>query len=276
MIDLSEKGFLGRLADVDKRILYVVLVVMLSIPILSPLGLPLTLGKETKDTYDTIGRVPEGSTVLFLAEIAAYLFPELGPQVIAISQHCFNRNLKVVYVSFRQVEGPTILESLVLSKLDFRGAKYGEGYVDLGYFAGLEVSMAAFASDIYALVKEDYRKNSLDKLPIMKNLKTAKDFQLLVIIGVADEPVRQFGRFGIPTVVGTYAVVAPEVYPFYAAGQVKGILVGIRGAAEYELLVKKPGLAVASMDAISVSHVLVLVLIVIGNVGYLYERRRKK
>jgi len=273
---LSDQSLVGKLARIDRRMLYVLLVVALSIPILQPMGLPLTLGKETKDTYDALERVPSGGNVLLLTEIAAYLFPELGPQVIALSQHCFNKKLKVVYVSFRQVEGPTILESLVLTKVDFRGAKYGEDYVNLGYFAGLEISMAAFASNIHALVKEDFRKNPLEKLPLMANLKTAKDFQFIIIIGVADEPIRQFGPYGVTTVVATYAVVAPEVYPYYASGQVKGILVGVRGAAEYEQLVKRPYLATASMDAISMSHVLVLVLILIGNIGYLYETRRKK
>jgi hypothetical protein len=50
---------------------------------------------------------------------------------------------------------------------------------------------------------------------------------------------------------------------------------GMRGAAEYESLLRKPGLASVGMGSISLAHVLIMVLIVIGNIGYFATRARR-
>jgi hypothetical protein len=49
---------------------------------------------------------------------------------------------------------------------------------------------------------------------------------------------------------------------------------GLRGAAEYEALLGRRGVATAGMDAQSATHALIIVLILVGNVGYLASRRR--
>ena len=55
--------------------------------------------------------------------------------------------------------------------------------------------------------------------------------------------------------------------------QIKGLLIGLRSAAEYELLIEKPGIAVAQMDAQSAAHAVILILIILGNLGYFYGKR---
>lgn len=46
------------------------------------------------------------------------------------------------------------------------------------------------------------------------------------------------------------------------------MLVGLRGAAEYETIMESPGMGVASMDAQSIAHLLIIVFIVIANLSY--------
>jgi len=64
--------------------------------------------------------------------------------------------------------------------------------------------------------------------------------------------------------------------PFYTSGQIFGLANGLRGAAEYEILSGNLGTAVASNDAISTSHVLILAFIVAGNVLYFYRKYKGK
>ena len=45
---------------------------------------------------------------------------------------------------------------------------------------------------------------------------------------------------------------------------------GMKGAAEYELLVNAPGAAVQGMDAQSLGHIVILVFIILGNLGYFF------
>ena len=68
---------------------------------------------------------------------------------------------------------------------------------------------------------------------------------------------------------------APEGYQFLDSGQIKGMLTGIKGAIEYENLIKKPGKATRQALALTITHVLIVVLIVLGNIGYIAEKRRK-
>ena len=85
-----------------------------------------------------------------------------------------------------------------------------------------------------------------------------------------------------------------DAIPYVESGQLKGILAGMPGAAEYEKLVYDylkneldnnnkfinndaeitKGRAFARMSAQSVAHLLMVVFIILGNLSYYYERRR--
>jgi hypothetical protein len=65
--------------------------------------------------------------------------------------------------------------------------------------------------------------------------------------------------------------------PFYAAGQIVGILNGLSGAGEYESLLAGaypgyPTELIPPLDAQSVAHVLVILFVVVGNIGYALTR----
>jgi hypothetical protein len=84
-------------------------------------------------------------------------------------------------------------------------------------------------------------------------------------------------RYHLPTIAGVTAVSAPEYYPYLQAGQLKGLLGGMAGGAEYETLIRKPALATRGMDAQSLAHVFIALMILLGNLAFLgqdKERRR--
>ena len=61
---------------------------------------------------------------------------------------------------------------------------------------------------------------------------------------------------------------APRFYPLIDTGQINGLLGGLRGAAEYEILLNREGKAIAGMDAQSATHFLIIFLIVVCNLFY--------
>ncbi len=61
---------------------------------------------------------------------------------------------------------------------------------------------------------------------------------------------------------------------YMGAGQIEGFINGLRGSAEYELMIKEPGVGVISMDQVSVTHLYAIILLVLGNIGYLVQRSR--
>jgi hypothetical protein len=69
---------------------------------------------------------------------------------------------------------------------------------------------------------------------------------------------------------------APKFYAFYGAGQIVGLLGGMKGAAEYEILLERPGTAFRGMDIQSLVHFLIIGLVIFGNIGYFVTKNRKR
>jgi hypothetical protein len=83
------------------------------------------------------------------------------------------------------------------------------------------------------------------------------------------------GRYKFPLAAAATAVMAPNYYPYLQSGQLFGLIGGLRGAAEYEELVGEPGPAVKGMFVQSISHLLIVALIILGNISYFASRRKK-
>ncbi len=83
-------------------------------------------------------------------------------------------------------------------------------------------------------------------------------------------------RFGVPMGAGVTAVMAPKSLSFVNAGQLVGLMGGMKGCAEYENLLEYPDRATRGMDSQSMIHLLIVAFIVMGNVGYFAGKRRKK
>jgi hypothetical protein len=60
--------------------------------------------------------------------------------------------------------------------------------------------------------------------------------------------------------------------PYLASGDIFGLAVGARGAAELESLAGMPAAATVTMDAISATHLLFVVLIVLANLPILMNK----
>jgi len=66
------------------------------------------------------------------------------------------------------------------------------------------------------------------------------------------------------------------MYPYHDSGQIVGFLGGLKGAAEYEALVGAPGEGIRGMDAQTISHLFIVLMIILGNVGYAMTRWRAR
>ena len=139
--------------------------------------------------------------------------------------------------------------------------------------------MLNLGKEIRSVFASDYKYTPLDSLPMMKNIHNYNDIALL--IGLEAGSVGDFwvqfaqARFNQKIILGSTAVITPDIYPYLQAGQIVGLIGGLRGAADYETLVNSPGPASIGMYSQTVVHILIVALIIIGNVGYFVLRRRK-
>lgn len=275
---------ISKVADFDRRYIYVLLFLLVSIPILSPLNLPIPISSHTEGVWDATTTLPAGSIVVSSFDFGPSTIPENRPQAKAHLFLCRELGLKVIALAFWASGGP--IGDDVLSEVygeDYElSAEYGTEVIYLGYVPGAEVGMQTFGDSPLDAKGTDHYGTSVSELPLMLEIGNAADIDLWAewTSGTpGEQQVIQFvqGRHGgpsaVPLVVGSTAVSVPGMMPFYAAGQIIGILNGLAGAGEFEYLVngdypdypyeQGPGL-----DAQSVAHILVILFVVIGNVGW--------
>ena len=127
-------------------------------------------------------------------------------------------------------------------------------------------------------------EESLEFKPVLR-CGNYKDIAIAIILAAADYPIDWIRypqtRYGVKVGAGLTAVMAPKYYPFLQTGQVSGMMSGMKGAAEYEKLVLEHGYATelgtaeTGMNSQSMIHILIIVFILLGNIGYFFSRRKK-
>jgi hypothetical protein len=269
-----------KLENIDSRIIYLLIWIVVLTPLISPIGLPVSISPNTEAYYRTIQNLPPGSMVVLSFDFGLGSLGELYPIAVATMHHLFSRPIKFAIVATWN-QGPLVAK-MVINELNPEvtyGKKYGVDWIFLGWAPGGEVAMRAMGQDFWKVFPTDYLYNRpVSEYPIMQNLRSANDVQLLISIETGtpgvDEWVRQWGTYNVPMLIACIGVSAPGVTPYLQSGQVKGMLPGLRAGAEYELLIGRKGLAVASADALSTTHMVFLLFVIIGNIGYFAKRRR--
>ncbi len=268
-----------KVGAMPRWLVMTLVVIFMAIPLIHPLGLPIVVSEATQDYFNAIDKLSPGDVVLFDIGFGSGGYPTLGPAAIAILRHCFSKNLKVVIMATQQ-EG-TMMYPLIMEKVDPEGtygAKYGEDYVFLGYLAGVQTAMAAVLGDIHSAAPVDYFGTSIDNIPMLKDIKGADDIALVAYLTTAGEVAegwvyQSYSRYGKPTCGGWLSMMTPSLKPYYDTGALVGMLDGIRGAAEYEFLIKKPGDALKTTDVLNLTQTWVLVLVILGNLAYFAAKK---
>jgi hypothetical protein len=157
------------------------------------------------------------------------------------------------------------------------GARYGVDYCFLGYKAGTDVVILAWGQDVRIGFPTDYYNTPLARIPLMRRARSYADLGLVITLSAASYPdlwvAFAYERYGEKVAAGVTAVMAPDYYPYLQTGQFVGMVGGLKGAAEYEVLIGRPGNGFKGMDAQTVVHLFIFLLIVLGNAAYLVNLR---
>ncbi|HID94493.1 MAG TPA: hypothetical protein EYP53_00355 [Candidatus Latescibacteria bacterium] len=269
-----------RLTRIDRRIIFCTVALAVIIPLLRPIGFPVSVSPSVKKLYDAIEALPPGSRVLMSFDYDPSTMPEVYPMNFSIAKHCFKRGLKV-YGMALWATGVSLGQDALEKAAKQYDKAYGVDYINLGFKAGGIVVISAMAENVVETFPEDYAGRSVGQFPVMKGVRNFDDFDLIVDFSAGDPGVIQwimiaYGRYGKKVGAGCTAVSAPAFYPYLNAGQLVGLLGGMKGAAEYEKLMDYMGTATAGMDAQSVVHALIVFYVLFGNAMYLVERRRSR
>jgi len=278
-VGTEAKSLYARLQEMDVRYMYLLVMIVVSIPLLKPMGLPLgTISVETTRMYQYIDKLPSRSIIVMIADQSPAAAAECQPAMVANIQHAVNKGHRVLFYASRTDAVPFIDDAMkVVLGATSDHPNYGKLYVNLGYIPEGELGLKGLAADVFFTGRDAYGKD-LRAMEFFRDLpkKDASDWGLIIYYGASsvDWVVRQITDvYGCKTAGGVAAVLVTRMYPYYPHSII-GFQTGLRGAAEYEVLVKRPGEAAAGMDAQSLSHLAIVIMIIVGNIGY-YASRRK-
>ena len=273
---------MSRIANIDRRIIYLLLIAVISLALLRPIGLAIKVSPETMKVYNAIDQIPPGSVVWMGFDFDAGAIPELMPAAKMIVRHAFERDLRMVVGGMWQMSGDVATQAFDAVAKDFPDKQYGVDWVNIGYRPGNAVWLDQMVQNAWtASAGQDAYGTKFEDLPLMAEFKSMKDAAFIMEFSTGTPGGPEYiktvsGPFGIPMGQACISVEVPTTMPYISSGQLVGGVLGMKGAAEYETLMEMPGSATAGMDAQSFAHALIIGFIFLGNVGYVIERRKSR
>lgn len=260
-----------KLINLDRRIIYLVVLLSVIIPLMKPMGLAIKETESVKASFQAYEDLPEGSIILMSIDYGPSTAVELEPMALAACDQAMRHNQKVAFMALYP-EGQALINRLISRlKVLYPDKRYGEDFVNLGYKAGNEAVPLKMGLDFRGQFPTDTRGTPLSDIPMLSNVTQLQQFALVATYSAgfpgALEHIRiTASEYGMPLVVGTTAVQTPQYFPYYASHQIVGLIGGLRGAAEYEKLTGFKGSATGGMEAQSIAHFTVAGLIILANI----------
>lgn len=272
--------FAERMLRLDRRIIFLLIGLCTLVPLLYPVGLAIKVSPEVRGVYDYIDALPEGSVFLLSLDFDPASKPELYPQAIALLRHAFQKNLRVIGMTL-WVSGTGMADQVISLVAKDMAKVNGKDYVFLGWSPGVGSLIITLGQDLYKAFPSDYYNQPTKDLAVLKGVHTLRDVNYVVSLAAGTAGIETWYVFGrdkyrFELGGGCTGVIAPGLYPLLRSGQINGLIGGLRGAAEYEVLVGKKGRAVAGMDAQSVTHFAIIGLVILCNVFYLTIRHGQR
>lgn len=269
------------LLDLDRRVIFAFVFLGVAIPLLAPFSLPVKVTAPVQAVHRQIERVAgEGGAVLLAFDYGPGSEAELQPMARAVLRHCFTRKVKVVAICLWP-DAPGLAQEALESTARECGARYGEDYAFMGYKPGTFSVVLNMGQEFRSAFARDAWGAAADSLAVLEKIRALKDFGFVFDLAAGntiDQVWIPYGqeKYRFSLGAGCTAVMAPDLFPFLQSGQIAGLVGGLAGAAEYERLVGHPGSATAGMQAQSITHLIIIGFILLGNAVYFLSRRQQQ
>jgi hypothetical protein len=282
---------LRRLAGIQRVLIYLLLLTAIVVPIVAgPVFGPL----DAKDLWAGAGlfyavldgrggvALPEGAPVIVAFDYNPATAAELSLQARAIVDHLMRRGVRIMAISLYP-EGAALAGDILDELAAEQAYTYGEHYIHLGYLPNQPASVRHLLNVGPAGQGQyDYRNGRpVGEYVIAQGVNDLSSVSLVVELAGDVSTLRAWveqiaARADVPVVGGVSAATAPYVRPYLESGQLRALLVGLPGAAEYEAQLGRSGKAIDSLGSQAAAQAVVVLLILLGNLVHLVTRGGKK
>ena len=263
----------------DRRIVFILVALAVIIPMLLPVSLPVAVSEPTQQLYDYIDALPAGSTIMLAFDYGPSSLAELNPMARAVLRQCFDKDVHVIGFTL-VADGTTLASTLMREVAEEKGAVDGEDYVFLGFRPGGTQVMLGMGNSISSVFETDYSGNTTTEIPMMTDITNYDEIALLIDLASGSTTeiwiIYTNVRYDLQIAAGVTGVIISQMYPYLQTGQLVGLIPGILGAAQYERLIDVPAKGMLWINIESFVHLLIVILVIIGNIIFFNQRRREE
>tara|TARA_B100000401_G_scaffold172194_1_gene115301 strand:+ start:203 stop:1120 length:918 start_codon:yes stop_codon:yes gene_type:complete len=294
------KNIFIKLGEIDRRYIFVLIALSVLIPLLKSdwIKMPIKTTQNTQIVFDELSKLNRDDKILVSFEYGASTKPEIHPMAIALLNQMFSKGIKVYIISLWP-EGVIMAKDVITNVIDSEIFQLVDGvdYVMFDYKVGGEIVIKNIASDFRGVYMQDINKKSISQIPMMKDIYSVEDFDFVFDLSAGVPGNAEWVQYAcdpknVPLSSGCTSIMVTDAIPYVESGQLKGILAGMPGAAEYENLVYNfmkndlenenivnsenilPGKATSRMSAQSLAHIVMVLFIIVGNVSYFLSRKK--
>jgi hypothetical protein len=277
---------LSRLVAIDRHYIFLIMGTVVVLPFLLPITFTAKPSEQTLEFVDALDVAIQKDGPIFI-ELAFgnQTVYEMEPIALSVMHHLFAAKKKVVF--FTTYETAAAFTRRYLANMEKAyGLVYGKDFAFLGFAAAYTIAMYKMGTSIEEVFHKDDRGHDISTLPIMSGVRSLKDASALIDIAANSNP-RFWINFavephGITLLMAATAVDATNYFPFLQTGQVKGLIAGGRAGAEYESILRKRGImksigdGTRALGSQSLSLLVIIAFILIGNIGYFAGRGSRR
>ena len=282
-----------RMMSLDRRWVFLFLAVVCVITYAWPFHIPISTTKEVESIYSFIDGLEEDDIIFMGIDYDPNALAELHPMAYAVAEHAFRKKLRIIFVTLSQ-NGPGMADQAIRDITDslaqdktyhgvfFEGRPLVNGidYVFLGYKPYPALVVLGMGQNFRIPFPSDYYGTPLDSIPMMRGVLNYDQIECVIDLAAGNVAdmwiIYGQGRYNFPLALGMTGVMGADYYPYLGSGQIFGIMAGLLGAAQYEKLADNPGPAWDGMRIQLYAHIVIILFIIMGNVGFLATRRKKK
>ncbi len=279
----------------DTRWIYIMVFGVIYISSLAPIALPVPIVQWSKDFYSVINegvtvdfggepRVFEGveeNTRIFVLNSGetAKLWGDMSEAVTTVWKDIMAREANIILWSSSPDNAATLnkyLLPVLYGSEPQNHPDYGVKFVNLGYVAGGNQLLEQWKDSITEITPIDAYGNLLEDLPMMSNFNELKvDADLMIGLDARGLETIYVVRYNTPVLEMGGTDSASYLALSYTAGYFKGMIMGQRGGAEYEILSGIPGNARSYLqNTFTISTIMVIIMIV-TNVRYVMNKQEE-
>ncbi len=266
--------------------IYLLLALVVILPFFAPFDFASAFlqinGTPTSEFYDTLQAVPTTATVLLAFEYDPSTAGEMDLQAKAIVNHLSKRNVKIIALSTLETGAPIARRVLDDATRNTPSYVYGTNYVNLGFLPGHEAGLSNLATSGFPATLQDVVLNqNITQIGVTANIKTLRDLQMIVVLAGTEDALKVWmeqvqPRAGVPIVAGVSAAVEPRAraYRDTPTKQLRAVMSGLVGAAQYEVLANQPGRALISVNVQTFAQYALVAIILLGNLVFWIQQAR--